>query len=486
MAEPGSGSRLRACHAFAVRQLLLGVSASGARCEGGFNGPGEPANHWSAWERTGKVPRGAGGDLWASPERALDRAAAAGAAACLLSLEWARVEPAPGRPDDAALDRYAHIFSLCTEREMQPIVVLHDLTHPEWLGEEFWLTPGSPDRFCDHVTRVVSRLGTTCTHWVTSRQPNAVALGGWVGGRHPPRRVGALSDAWAVVDNLLAAHVLAYEAIHDVQSQWGPEVTIGLRASSSYDWQRMFVDLLCGPALGVAHGALDGWVRERRARHDAVTPPRGLLDLAARRLASFGAPFGATLSVARRPSPRRIEHEVFAYAQRRGPADVDAGRGVRPLDALLTVWRPPAAASLAAPDALTSGARALVARALGTRALGTTRVARVAPWEVRPDPEALGAWCREQAALTPGLALWIEDGFATCRSTARADGWDRAAYLRAQTAAVAQARASGAPVVGYLAGSLCEGADPTWPDADFGLDVDRLPAAAERSPVTDR
>lgn len=442
------------CHAFGVRQPTFGLSAAGSRSEGGFNGPGEPENQWSAWERAGKVPHGRRpGTVWSDPEGVLDTASEAGATTLALSVEWARIEPEPGRLDHEALDGYARIFESAVARGVTPIGVLHDIAHPVWLGEEFWLTPGSPDRFADHVARVVGRLAPTCRHWVTSREPNLVALAGWVDGRHPPRRAGALSDAWAVVDNLVSSHILSYVAVHEVQPD--AEVFFGMRLSSSYDWHRLMLDVLCAPALGVERAALDAWVDERRADHDAAVPPSDLLDLVWRRLAAATAPFG-TGRFGRR-SPRRAVDLAYELAERSSTAPASngaspQGRRPYPLDALLVCCVPPPA----------TAARSGAARSLR-------------PWEVRPDPEALASWCRAQARAIPGLPLWIEDGFATDRGAPRTDGWDRPSYVRAQLRALGTVHSDAeedATVAGYLYYSPSGDADPTWPAADFGLGPD--------------
>ncbi|HTX62870.1 MAG TPA: family 1 glycosylhydrolase [Acidimicrobiales bacterium] len=450
-----------------MRQPLFGVSAAGFRLEGGFNGPGEPANQWGAWERTGKVPSAglASPGVWAAPDRVLDLAASLGAEALALGVEWARVEPGPGRRDAAAVARYASILASAADRGLTPLAVLCDVATPGWLGEEFWLTPGSPDRFADHAAWLVEGLGPACRHWVTMRQPNLVAFAGWVDGRHPPRRLGAVADAWAVVDNLLAAHALAYEAIHDARPE--ADVLFGLRASPSYDWQRLLLDLLCAPALGVARENVDTWIEMRRARHDAMVTPGDLGELAWRRLAGATAPFGAGGKVVgrlRRPSPRRVLDVVYGAAGRRprsargpdgsnGSSPSPSAEPGYPLDGLLVVWCPPPLAPSRVPG---SGARA--------------------PWQVRPDPGALGAWCRGQSLATPGLALWVEDGFATRDGVPRADGWDRRSYLRTGVAAAEEAG-----LAGYLYATLEGGGDPTWPDADFGLVSERSEGDAASS-----
>ena len=370
---------------------LGGVTVVGRSYDPGLDGRHAPATQWIAWERSGRVaPAPLGWDLWERPEPALDRAAATGAAVCALSVEWARVEPAAGVVDAAAMDRYAAILAMCAERGMAPVVALYDLTHPSWMGEELWLMPGAPDRFADHVARVVSRLGEGCRRWITLRRANAVALGGWIAGRQPPGRMGALSDAWAVVDNLLAGHVLAYRAVHELQP--GADVAIGARVSPCYDWHRLLVDLLCCRSLGVERGALDAWTDERRALHDVAVPPGGVAPLLGRRLLAalcpYGtgaaAPVGVVTAALRRRSPRRVVELVY---------DVDGGR---PVDSLLAGWEPP---------------------------IGTGRGGTLAMWPPRPvrrrrtEPASyapgsragsLAQWCRDQAAFTPALPVWVE------------------------------------------------------------------------------
>src|SRR5580704_17767687 len=131
--------------------FLVGVATSGFQIEGGFNGPDEPHNNWAGWEAMGRIERsGLACDFWRHPEEFLDRAAALGCNTFRLSVEWARLEPHPGRYDDAALEHYAEILSMCVARGLAPMVTLHHFSNPVWQGEEFWLRPGSPDVFARH------------------------------------------------------------------------------------------------------------------------------------------------------------------------------------------------------------------------------------------------------------------------------------------------------------------------------------------------
>ncbi len=446
--------------------FLFGVATSGFQIEGGFNGPDEPANNWIRWERGGRIePSGIACDFWRRPEQALDRAAWLGCNSFRLSVEWARLEPTEGEFDEAALEHYEEILAMCVERGMAPMVTLHHFTHPWWLGEEFWLTPGSPDRFGDYVARVVPRLAKYCRHWVTLNEPNIVALMGWVAGACPPGRRGAAADAWAVADNLLTAHVLAYRAVHAVQPE--AEVTTNTSASSLYDYDRLLTDLLCARSMGVARDDLDDWVDERRALHDAAFPPTTAGELALRRLFAAVSPYGTTRSVPgllgavrprlRSPSPRRVVDVVYD-----GPDD-------SALDAVGFDWYDPVAShAIRMPGHRTSG---------GRRSWDPSQ----AMWDVPSNPAGLTAWCRDSHSFNPQVPVWVvENGMVTRvhngRAYPRLDNLDRPRYLREHLGAVVDALDEGVPVTAYLHWSLVDNYE--WGSYEprlgiFGIDRDR-------------
>ena len=357
---------------------------------------------------------------------------------------------------------------MCVERGMAPMVTLHHFTHPWWLGEEFWLTPGSPDRFGDHVARVVPRLAEYCRHWVTLNEPNIVALMGWVAGACPPGRRGAAADAWAVADNLLTAHVLAYRAVHAVQPE--AEVTTNTSASSIYDYDRLLTDLLCARSMGVARDDLDDWVDERRALHDVGLPaPQTAGELALRRLFAAVSPYGTTRSVPgllgaarprlRSPSPRRVVDVVYD-----GPGDRAARR--RRLRLVRPGGQP--RRTDAGPPHLGGPAQ------LGPR--------RRAMWDVPPNPAGLDR-------LVPGPALAAHprapgvgggerhghEGPQRPRLPAPRRV-DRPRYLRQHLGAVVDALDDGVPVTAYLHWSLVDNYE--WGSYEprlgiFGIDRDR-------------
>lgn len=372
-----------------------GVALWGYEDDGGFNGTGQPANNWVTWALTGRVaPSPSGADLWRHAGEILDGAAAAGADGFCLTVEWARTEPAGGVVDSEAVDRYGRILEECRTRGLEPVVALTQGTNPWWLGEEFWLTPGSPDRFAEHAAGLVATLGDRCRYWVTVIDPTAVAVDGWLRGSAPPGRFGAVADALAVVDNLLVGHVLAYETLH--RGRPDAVVALGIGASSVYDAGSLAVDLLCARSRGVPRQGLDHWVDDRRAAHDAVSAPSGLVGRGWRWVLGAASPYGegrgplgrrmrlrAAGGPIRRPSPRRVVEAVFA------------GACERPLDALWVIGDSPPAHPVRRANGC--GLEALAA--------ASGRLAAV-----RRGPAAVDALRRAASSVAPDLPVWVVGG----------------------------------------------------------------------------
>ena len=90
-----------------------------------------------------------------------------------------------------------------------------------------------------------------------------------------------------------------------------------------------------------------------------------------------------------------------------------------------------------------------------------------------PHPDGLRAWCATEAALRPGLPLWVvENGMATQvrRPGAAARGrLDRPRYLREHLGAVVDAVAAGVPVTAYLHWSLVDNYEWGTYEPRFGL-----------------
>ncbi|HVE91914.1 MAG TPA: family 1 glycosylhydrolase, partial [Actinomycetota bacterium] len=195
--------------------FLWGVSTASYQVEGGINTSAGPVNNWAPWDASGRVqPCGDALSFWACPERLLDLASATGCNAFRMSVEWARVQPAPGAWDPAALDRYAEILAMCRARGLEPVVTLQHFTHPLWAGQDLWLDHRAPDLFESYCRRCVDEIGRRLEAagqppvrwWITINEPAVVPAATYLLGMFPgtgwgPRRVAA------AFDHTLAAHV---------------------------------------------------------------------------------------------------------------------------------------------------------------------------------------------------------------------------------------------------------------------------------------
>jgi beta-glucosidase len=200
------------------RGFLWGSATAAHQVEGNNTN-----NQWWAWEQQpGRIIQGHKSgiacDWWNGRWREdMDRAQESGQNAHRLSLEWSRIQPAPDRWDELALDRYLEMLRGITERGMTPLVTLHHFTDPVWISEKGgWENADTPALFGKFVERVVESLKDYVTYWTTINEPNVYAVQGYTMGAFPP---GAkdLKRTMAVLANLVRGHAAAYHAIHRIQ-----------------------------------------------------------------------------------------------------------------------------------------------------------------------------------------------------------------------------------------------------------------------------
>ena len=182
-------------------------------------------NNWYAWEcEEGRIlngdKSGLACDWWGGRwKEDLDRARSTGQNAHRMSIEWSRIQPAPDRWDENALDHYRDIIRGMTERKLKPMVTLHHFTDPLWLTERgAWEDDGTPELFVRYVSKVVEALQEYVELWVTINEPNVYTYGGYMDGGFPPGK-NETGTAFIVLKNMVRGHALAYKAIHDLQPQ---------------------------------------------------------------------------------------------------------------------------------------------------------------------------------------------------------------------------------------------------------------------------
>ena len=89
------------------------------------------------------------------------------------SIEWARIEPEPGRYSIAEIDHYRRVIEACRKRGLRPLATFHHFTSPRWLSAMGgWTDPSTPDRFAAYAARLTHDLGDLLDGVCTINEPN--------------------------------------------------------------------------------------------------------------------------------------------------------------------------------------------------------------------------------------------------------------------------------------------------------------------------
>jgi beta-glucosidase len=206
--------------------FLWGTATSGYQVEGQSTN----TDMWQWEQMAGHIAEGQKSrracDWWEGRrwQEDFDRAAADGHTAHRLSVEWSRIEPAPGHWDEDALDHYRQMIQGLRARGLEPMVTLHHYVNPLWLAErQAWETGEVVALFERYVRKVVSALSEHVTLWCTINEPNVFLYNDWLAGLLPPGKkdIGLM---FKVAQHILKAHAAAYHAIHALQ----PKALVGL------------------------------------------------------------------------------------------------------------------------------------------------------------------------------------------------------------------------------------------------------------------
>lgn len=156
--------------------FLWGAATAGHQVEGNNTN----ADLWLLEHATPTVFAEPSGDaansleLWA---RDLDLVKQIGLNTYRFSLEWSRIEPAPGDFSTAMLDHYKAIVAGCHDRGLRAIVTFNHFTAPLWFSARGgWTNSDAPAlfaRFCDKAAR---HLEDGLSHAVTMNEPNILRL----------------------------------------------------------------------------------------------------------------------------------------------------------------------------------------------------------------------------------------------------------------------------------------------------------------------
>lgn len=164
------------------------------------------------------------------------------------SIEWARIEPEPGRISRAMLQYYERLIDTCHQAGLVPIVTLHHFTHPRWFAREGgWRSSSAADRFLAYVRAVLPIL-VDVPFVCTINEANMLAGNGTDAER------GMATTSLPAPDPLMTTHIIrAHRAARAVLSE-----IPGLRSGWS----------VANQAYHAVPGAEEAMIAWRRPRED--------------------------------------------------------------------------------------------------------------------------------------------------------------------------------------------------------------------------
>ena len=163
-----------------------GTATAAYQIEGG----GTNTDWWRFEHRAGTIaaePCGDACDSWHRYAQDLDLVASLGLDAYRFSIEWARIEPTPGKIDRDALEHYRGVLDACRDRGIAPVVTLHHFTLPLWVADAGGFESPEIITWMGRYAGVVGEaLGDRFAMVCTINEPNIVAAMGYLAAIFPP------------------------------------------------------------------------------------------------------------------------------------------------------------------------------------------------------------------------------------------------------------------------------------------------------------
>jgi beta-glucosidase len=138
------------------------------------------------------------------------------------SIEWARIEPAPGHFSRALLAHYRRMVDGAVTRGLRPMVTLHHFTVPRWFEERGgWTQPDAPELFARYVAATAPVIASDVAHVATINEPNMVAVvaGAAKAGETSFPEAGLPTPDQETTDALVAAHHAAVKQVRAINAR---------------------------------------------------------------------------------------------------------------------------------------------------------------------------------------------------------------------------------------------------------------------------
>lgn len=178
------------------QKFAWGISTASYQYENPAVVEGTPewfSTDWDILVARGKAPpRGNALYSWTHFEKDLEALAEIRPTHYRFSIEWARVEPEPGRYNEEAVRGYAEMARRLKAMGIEPVVCLWHFTFPDWLydhrrpGRSNWLHPLVRERWTAYVEKMVRATAPHTNYYAPQNEPNGQIITAYLVGQWPP------------------------------------------------------------------------------------------------------------------------------------------------------------------------------------------------------------------------------------------------------------------------------------------------------------
>lgn len=182
-----------------MKSFAWGVASASYQTEDPIPNPQDPNYfevEWDVFDRAGRLKenRGMATYSWSEMERDIAVIKSLNVTHYRFGIEWARIEPAPGRYNEEALNKYVWLARRLKEEGITPVVCLWHFNFPSWLtnienaDQHGWHHPLMEKHWTPYVRRVLDAFGEEVELWMPQNEPNAYPFVGFLIGWFPPGR----------------------------------------------------------------------------------------------------------------------------------------------------------------------------------------------------------------------------------------------------------------------------------------------------------
>ena len=203
--------------------FLWGAALSSYQTEGG-----NLNTDWAEWEHRLTQECGQACNHYALYKQDFDLARSLNLNSVRISLEWARIFPAPGVCCEEVLGHYSDVLDSLRVRNLSPLVTLHHFTNPVWFAQNHgWHSTAQCGHFLQYLSRAVQAFCDKVDYWIILNEPLVYIYNGYIRGVWPPGLT-SFNDARKALKNMTSVYLEGYQEIHRIykNSRRVPRVSI--------------------------------------------------------------------------------------------------------------------------------------------------------------------------------------------------------------------------------------------------------------------